>query len=414
MSIAHIDKAPKASFAALTAVVFAMFFMFGMTTDAVGEIIRIARGELGITNTQAAAFHYATMIAIALSGVTLGFLADSLGRKRAIIIGLSLYGVASALFFAGSSFQLYTALLFASGFAIGIFKTAGLAVIGDFSSSTEDHTKKMNAVEGFFGVGAIVGPALVVYFDHAGLSWRWLYVVAAVLCAAMVVAVALTRFPPTTVEASSKAGLGNTLRLLKSPYALGFSLGIALYVACEVAIFVWLPTFLEGFTAAGITAFFAAYAVMIFFILRAAGRFLGVLVLNRFDWKSVMATFTGLIFLCFLGSMILGQKAAVFLLPISGIFMSMIYPTLNSKAISCHTKADHGAVAGLTLFFTALSAALAPLLMAYVSDTFGGGDLKVGFGVATVFAGLLFLGAVYNAVADPASAALRTANESDY
>ena len=403
-----------ATYLALTIVIFAMFFMFGMTTDAVGEIIKIARGELGISNTQASAFHWATMSAIAISGIALGFMADALGRKRTIVIGLTIYAVASALFFVGSSFQLYTALLFVSGIAIGIFKTAGLAAIGDFSTSTEDHTKKMNAVEGFFGVGAIVGPALVVYFEHQGMSWRWLYVVAAVLCALMIIAVATTRFPPRTATETSKAGLGSTLRLLGSPYALGFSLGIALYVACEVAIFVWLPTFLEGFSASGATAFFAAYAVMIFFVLRAAGRFLGVLVLEHFDWKHVIATFTGLIFLCFLGSMLLGRAAAVFLLPISGLFMSMIYPTLNSKAISCHKKADHGAVAGLTLFFTALSAALAPLLMAYVSDNFGGGDLKVGFGVATLFGGLLFLGALLNALFDPAANALRAANESEY
>ncbi|NNU16228.1 MFS transporter [Parvularcula sp. ZS-1/3] len=414
MSQTSAHTLPAATYGVVTALVFAMFFMFGMTTDAVGEIISIARGELGITNTEAAAFHWATMIAIALSGVTLGFLSDSIGRKRTIVIGLALYGVASALFFAGSSFQLYTVLLFISGFAIGIFKTAGLAVIGDISSSTDDHTKKMNAVEGFFGVGAIAGPALVVYLDHSGASWRWLYIVAAALCAVMIVAMSRATFPPTVQSEKSEAGLGHTLRLMRSPYAFGFSMMIALYVASEVAIFVWLPTFLDGFEASGMTAFFAAYAVMIFFVLRAAGRFLGVFVLNLLDWKIVLVLFTGLIFACFAGSMVGGQVWAVYLLPLSGLFMSMIYPTLNSKAISCYPKVDHGAVAGVTLFFTAAAAALAPLAMAFASDRFGGGDLKVGFGLATGFALLLFAGTLFNLIRDPAGKALREANESEY
>ena len=76
-------------YAAVTIVTFMMFFMFGMTTDAVGEIIRLARGELNLTNTQASAFHWATMSAIALSGVFLGFLADRLGHKQTIILGLA-------------------------------------------------------------------------------------------------------------------------------------------------------------------------------------------------------------------------------------------------------------------------------------------------------------------------------------
>ncbi len=411
-SAASVERAR--GYAIVSIVTFAMFFMFGMTTDAVGEIIRLARRELNLSNTEASAFHWATMSAIALSGIFLGFLADRLGHKQTIILGLSIYGVASVLFFAGKSFQVYVALLFVTGLAIGIFKTAALALIGDISSSTEDHTKKMNAVEGFFGIGAIVGPALVVTLDSNGLSWRWLYLFAAALCAAMIAAALLTTYPKSAKPEKAKASVGRSLSLLASPHALGFSFGIAMYVACEVAIFVWLPTFLEGFDGAGLSAFFAAYAVMIFFVLRAAGRFLGVWILDRFDWKIVMLLFTGLIFACFLLSVIGGRNVAVFLLPLSGLFMSMIYPTLNSKGISCFPKHDHGAIAGLILFFTAVSAALSPLAMALISDLFGDGDMRIGFTLATSFAGLLFLAAIANRMFDPARRALAAANESDY
>ena len=411
-SAAAAEKAK--SFAIVSFVTFAMFFMFGMTTDAVGEIIRLARGELGLSNTQASAFHWATMSAIALSGMFLGFLADRLGHKQTIVLGLSIYGVASVLFFAGESFEIYVSLLFVTGLAIGVFKTAALALIGDISSSTEDHTKKMNAVEGFFGVGAIFGPAIVVTLDGAGLSWRWLYLFAAALCAIMIVAAMLTTYPASERSEKKKTGLGRSLRLLGNPYAIGFSLAIAMYVACEVAVFVWLPTFLEGFDGNGLSVFFAAYAVMIFFVLRAAGRFLGVWILDRFDWKLVISVFTGLIFGCFSLSAMGGKNVAVFLLPMSGLFMSMIYPTLNSKGISCFPKRDHGAIAGLILFFTAASAALSPLAMALVSDTFGAGDMRVGFVLATVFAGLLFAAAIANRFLDPAKRALAAANESDY
>lgn len=414
MSSSSIAAGKAGGYAAVTLVTFSMFFMFGMTTDAVGEIIRLARGELGLSNTQASAFHWATMSAIALSGMFLGFLADRLGHKQTIILGLAIYGVASILFFAGKSFEVYVGLLFVTGLAIGVFKTAALALIGDISSSTEDHTKKMNAVEGFFGVGAIIGPALVVTLDGNGLSWRWLYLIAATLCAGMILAALATAYPKGARAEKKKGDIGRSLSLLKSPYALGFSFGIAMYVASEVAVFVWLPTFLEGFDGVGLAGFFAAYAVMIFFILRAAGRFMGVWILDRLDWKLVMLVFTGMIFACFVLSALGGKNVAVFLLPLSGIFMSMIYPMLNSKGISCFPKHDHGAIAGLILFFTAVAAALAPLAMALVSDAFGGGDMRVGFGLATFFAGTLFAAAVFNFNYNPAERALAAANEHEY
>lgn len=413
-SAAAIDQ-PASRYGLVTGLTYAMFFMFAMTTDAVGEIISIAKIELSLSNTQASLFHWATMVGIALSGILLGFLADFLGRKNAIVLGLAVYGISSAVFFGSSTFSFYLALLFAGGLAIGVFKTAILALIGDISASTSDHTRRMNACEGFFAIGAIVGPLIVVTLDSAGLSWRWLYLLAAAMCGIMILASLRTRFPaPARKAEAPKADMLSAVRLMGNRHAMGFSLAIALYVACEVAIFVWAPTLFSGYTGTPLATAVAAYAVMIFFVLRAVGRFLALWILQVFDWKIVMAAFTGAIFICFLLSTLFGRDVAVFLLPLSGLFMSMIYPTFNSKGISCLPKAKHGAAAGLILFFTAVSAAFAPLLMGYVSDVAGNGDMAVGFHLATVFAGLLFALALYNLIADPAGGALANADSSDY
>ncbi len=394
----------------VTWLTYAMFFMFAMTTDAVGEIIKIAKLEMGLTNIQASAFHWATMVAVAASGIFLGFLADRIGRKNAIILGLSLYGLASALFFAADTFEVYLTLLFVSGLAIGVFKTAALALIGDITNTTSEHTRTMNAVEGFFGIGAIVGPLLVVFLAARGVSWTWLYLLSAAFCVLMIIAAAMTSYPDKRKTAEEPVSMKRAFALLGNKYALGFSFAIAMYVASEVAIFVWLPSFLEGFTGSDLAMLVAAYAVMIFFVLRALGRFLGVWILKRYSWTSVMLIFSAIIFSCFLASAIFGQTAAVFLLPASGLFMSMVYPTLNSKGISCFPKAEHGAIAGLILFFTAAAAAVGPLLMAFAADVLGGGDMISGFYLATGFAGLLFIAMLFNFLRNPAADVLQNAD----
>ena len=108
------------------------------------------------------------MSGIAISAITLGFLADRLGRKVTILIGLLLFGVGSALFAAGHDFLFFVVLLFVSGLGIGIFKAGALALIGDLSRSTAEHARTMNLIEGFFGVGAIVGPAHLAYLLQTG------------------------------------------------------------------------------------------------------------------------------------------------------------------------------------------------------------------------------------------------------
>ena len=163
-----------------------------------------------------------------------------------------------------------------------------------------------------------------------------------------------------------------------------------------------MPTLLQDYQ--GDLTWLATYALTLFFILRAIGRFLAVWLLNKFTWQSVMLVLSFAIFVCYFLTYLYGVDAAIYVLPLSGLFMSMIYPTLNSKGISCFDKAQHGSVAGVMLFFTALSAALAPLLMGMVSDYFG--HVSYGFILATAFALLLFLAMLYNWLRDPAQAPL--------
>jgi fucose permease len=134
--------------------------------------------------------------------------------------------------------------------------------------------------------------------------------------------------------------------------------------------------------------------------------------MERWRWTTVLVVFSGAILICFLGAMFGGADATVYLLALSGLFMSVIYPTLNSKGISCFPKAEHGAVAGVILFFTCAGAALGPLAMGAVSDMFGG--LRAGFVLATAFAGLLFLGLFYNWIANPTRALLQQSDATEY
>jgi fucose permease len=387
-----------------------MFMMFAMTTDSVGVIIPEVIKQFHLSMTVAGAFHYAPMSGIAFAGIFLGYLADKLGRKKTILFGLILFALSSYLFALGKSFPFFITMLVISGVAIGIFKTGALALIGDISSSTTEHTATMNTVEGFFAVGSIVGPALVAYLLAVGTSWKWLYVIAATLCAVLIVTAWFVTYPRTMKTAGEPIDLKRTVGMMKNPYALGFSAAIFLYVAVECAIYVWMPTLLT--TYHGSATFMAAYAISVFFVLRAAGRFIGAWMLGRLNWSAVLTILSLAILACFVGSMIGGIGTAVYLLPLSGIFMSVIYPTINSKGISCFRKSEHGAVAGVILFFTCGAAALGPLAMGAISDALG--DAKYGFILATGFAGLLFLGLLLNWIFNPARELLKKLDQSEY
>jgi len=388
---------------------YLMFAMFAMTTDSVGLIIPEIIKIFQLSLTAAGTLQYATMTGIALAGLLLGQLADRFGRRRTIIVGLTLFAVSCFLLAAGESLLFFAVLLGLSGLAIGIFKTGALALIGDISTSTAQHTSIMNTAEGFFGVGAIIGPAILARLLSAGLSWTWLYVIAGTICVVLIVLALLVKYPETRMRAGDVAFSG-TGRAMRSPYVLAFSAGAFLYVGVEAAVYVWMPTLLAGYT--GSAATLVTYSISIFFLLRAAGRFLGAWMLTRVRWQSVLALFSGCILLCFILSVTGGVSWAVYLLPLSGLFMSVMYPTINSKGISCLPKSEHGAGAGVILFFTCGSAVLAPLAIGAVSDAFG--HISYGFSLATGFAALLFLGSLLNWMLNPTRGVLERLDVTEY
>lgn len=387
---------------------YLMFLMFAMTSESVGVIIPSVIREFHLAMTAGGAFHYATMSGIALGGVLLGSLADRIGRKRAIILGLAVFGASAMLFAWVTSFGLFLVLLFVGGIAVGIFKTAALALIGDITASTRAHTATMNMVEGFFGIGSIVGPAIVASLLSNHFSWKWLYVIAAALCVLLMILASRVPYPQSRT-AAEPARFSDVLAMMRDRYALGFGVGVMLYVGVETAIYVWMPTLLAGYAGPGRS--WAIYALSIFFVLRVIGRFVGFWLLERLEWTAVLAVSAIAILVCF-GLAVLGNAFAVWTLPASGLFMSVIYPTLNSKGISCFPKSQHGAVSGVLLFFTCLSAVIAPLSMGLIGDHFG--DPAYGFYLATALAAFLALGLVGNLIRDPTRARLRRRDDGDY
>ena len=277
---------------------YVMFAMFAMTTDSVGIIIPQIVKTFRLSLTAAGTFQYATMAGIAMAGFLLGHLADRYGRKTTIVAGLTLFAASSYLFIAGSSFLFFCVLMALSGVAIGIFKTGALALIGDISHSTAEHTSIMNTVEGFFGIGSIIGPALLAQLLKRNVRWQWLYVIAGSMCVLLILTALRVQYP-TRAAAAEDTNLQAVMTVTKNRFVLLFSLGAFLYVAVESAIYVWMPTLFEGYH--GREEWIAVYSISIFFLLRAGGRFLGAWMLTKLAWSTALTICSGAILGCFVG-----------------------------------------------------------------------------------------------------------------
>ena len=107
-----------------------------------------------------------------------------------------------------------------------------------------------------------------------------------------------------------------------------------------------------------------------------------------------------------------GRDAAVFALPATGLFMSVLYPTMNSTGINCFPRSKHGTIAGLLLFFTCVGAVVAPLAMGAAGDLLQ--STRYSMALGAVFATALAVLCCWNFVRRPMERRLMERNEADY
>ena len=202
----------------------------------------------------------------------------------------------------------------------------------------------MNAVEGFFAVGAIIGPMIVTYLLSKSVRWQWLYVIAGSLCVLLIIMASVVRYPETKKSTQEKINLSRTFSMLKDPYALGFSIGAFLYVAVECAVYVWMPTLIEQYE--GRLILIATYSLSSFYTQDWAVH--GVWLL-QFNWLTILCVFCFLIF-CASGQCHRRHRCSCHTTALSGLFMSLSIPLLTER-YKLFPQVQHGSVA---VFYSSL------------------------------------------------------------
>ena len=189
-----------------------MFFTFAMTTDAVGSIIPTLLTEFELSLRAASAFHYAPMIAIAVGALALGFprgprrpQAHDRPRARAVRAQLAAVRFRQRI-------RLLRRLARRGRHRRERLQDRRAGVDRRRSAFDARATTFMNTVEGYFAVGAIVGPAIVatllarravveIALRHRGLDLR-----------SAPRRAALARYPSTVLAEQRRRLFADTLR----------------------------------------------------------------------------------------------------------------------------------------------------------------------------------------------------------
>lgn len=341
--------------------IFTLMFLSPFIENTRGIFIPIFKEDFAVSNTVISSM--ITSVSLAGMAVTFfsGALIERIGQKKTIIIGIVC--LITGIFVQS---QAQTFLMFFIGFipiiaGINVYGVAANTVIPILFVGTS--TIAMNLLHFMYGAGSTVSQNAIGFLLDRNITWRTMYLFIALFYLIVLISFLFAKIPDEPKAKSAVSGKS----IFKDPMLWIFGLGLGFYVFAEQGMSLWLTNYLkEGF---GLRESVGARYLGIFFFIFALGRLVGGFIVQK---TGVLRTVLSaqVIALILLGAGIMLGEDYVIIISLSGLFFSIVFPSLMSL-VSVLFSEKPGMATGFMMTMVALVLNLMNLFMGVMTDLLG-------------------------------------------
>ncbi|HOF20282.1 MAG TPA: MFS transporter [Bacteroidales bacterium] len=319
-----------------------------------------------------------------------GPLVDKIGHKPVAIFGFSATSLSMLILSIANTFPLALTACVILGMGAMSVNTVGNTLIPVVLFQGKDPARASNFGNGFFGLGYILTPLLVVFIIKSlGLSYHTALIVLAVLCLVFLVFAVFTTFPEV------KTGFRFTMavRLLSKPAIIVAALGMFCYTSLESSVSTWIKKLMEELFSAGSATDATASAGLVlslFGVAMMAGRFLTASVRNLTAIGTKVIVFSTVLAIISIVLMIIARSSAVGIIAVilAGISFAPIFPTIVGVTFSRFEPGLYGSIFGIVFAIGLLGGTFVPKIIGNLSTE---STVQQSLVVAAVIAGVLFV-----------------------
>jgi len=369
---------------------FLNYFVFAILLNSVGAVILQVQRNFDISKSDASILEGFKDLPIAITSFIVASFLPRLGIKKGMLIGLMAVAILCFIMTIADDFWYFKLLFLVIGISFAIIKVSVFSVIGLVSNDPKEHSSLMSWIEGFFMVGVLFGNIFISWFidDNNPKSVEWLQLywwlgVVSILAAVLLFFSKLDEREAIKEGSNIRDDISEMFKLMIKPLILVFVLSVFLYVLIEQSFQTWMPTFYQE--VLNLRPSMAVQAGAILAGAFALGRILAGFVLKKMNWFpfTVMCLFTLAICVLILIPMTKGVEIGsdvswfnaplvVYIFPVMGVFLSPIYPTINSTVLSALPKYMHSSMAGLIVVFSALGGTTGSIITGHLFESFDG------------------------------------------
>ncbi len=369
----------------IVALILITFFVISFLTNILGALNPNVSAGYRLTETMAGFLPFAFFIAYGVMSIPSGFLLEKWGEKRMMILAFALSFAGAIIFALFPKFNIFVISLFTIGTGMAVLQVV-INPLLRVSGGEEHYAFNSVLAQLIFGAASFVSPQVYSYLvtnidrgntdkpfislmaklvppDFSWVSMYWLF---AFLSIIMILVILFVKFPKVELQEDEKVGSRESyVELFKNKYVILYFLGIFMYVGTEQGISYWMSKFLQVYH--GIDPETAgADAVSYFWGLMTIGGVLGLILLKLLDSKIVLRWFTVLAMVSLAAGLFGDAKTALWAFPVSGFFLSVMYPVIVSLGLNSVAK-HHGSFAGILMSGIA-GGAIVQILIGGISD----------------------------------------------
>jgi MFS transporter, FHS family, L-fucose permease len=365
------------------------FFVISLITNILGPIVPDIISNFHVTLAAAGALVFSFFIAYGVMSVPGGFLVERFTEKPVMIFAFAAATAGSLSFALFPGYKVAVISLFVIGAGMAVLQVAInplLRVAGG-----EEHFAFNSVVAQLvFGCASFLSPYIYSYLmlnlnrpyqdsnlllqtlsriTAARLPWVSLYWIFSAISAAMILVLALSRFPSVQHTEGERPGTLRMYRsLLRRRLVWLYFFAIFAYVGCEQGTANWTSEFLSQYHHLDPHKTGAA-AVSWFWGLMTAGCVVGALLLKLFDGRWVLIAATTGALICLSLALFAPGSVSVVAFPAVGFFASVMWPIVFSLALNSIPE-YHGSFSGI-LATGIVGGAILPAVIGRIGDRFG-------------------------------------------
>jgi MFS transporter, FHS family, glucose/mannose:H+ symporter len=372
MSSGLLKIQSKANLGWITTIAFLCLFLLGLMDNLKGATLPAVLAELNFSDAQGGTVLLWAYIGFLTAALLVGVLSDVAGNRAVVLAATACLLLGTLGYSLSSRLGLLSVSMGVLGIGLGGVDMAGYLIIVAYYKQNKG--RYLNLTAFFHGLASTIAPYYAGLLLAVGISWRQIYQYPLAIVLLTLALGLVVRFPKLQVEHKSRMDFRAVGKVVFQPVMGWYFALMILYVAAEIGVASWIVIYLQRIHGLEITA--SAAFLSLYFAGIMLGRLIGTVFVDKVGYLRSILIMTICAAVC-LALGIFGPGRSYWLLPLTGLFFSIIFPTLTA-AVTDRVTGNVGTVMGLLFAFCGIGGALGPWLVGMVSELAG---IRAGFAV---------------------------------